>query len=335
MGGYFLAANTLQDTLFGLIHAFVLPSLLTEGEKPDFSVFARCIVHYFHNALMLDDFCARDHLPDFSTIDGVRHFVALFHLALFLNALDERTYQLTGNVSDRDEDSLLLCQQRYNLNAIPMLERHQICYIRGLAMDLVYWFFAHYKLVDPVSDADKLDGVKDFLLPHTAWLAQQIIRYKRVAMRRGYNGEGTTEEVAQQIQRAISHIPGMKMAYKARVDTEHQSRCRSDSEDSENTPEELCDLHDDITDALTVMPREPPDDARQTIEDFLAEGQNAADKHFFKGLGCQFVLGNVLTLPSFNICLLKHLLQISMIRMSHRVWTVLPPNVRRTTMGSA
>ncbi|KAF8800472.1 hypothetical protein BYT27DRAFT_7026457, partial [Phlegmacium glaucopus] len=76
-GGFYLSMHTLQDSLIGAIHTFILPSLLTEGEKPPFVMFARRLVHYFHNAFVLNDSSDRAHLPALSTLDGVRDLFAL------------------------------------------------------------------------------------------------------------------------------------------------------------------------------------------------------------------------------------------------------------------
>ncbi|KAF8810356.1 hypothetical protein BYT27DRAFT_7070461, partial [Phlegmacium glaucopus] len=91
-GGFYLSTHTLQDSLIGAIHTFILPSLLTEGEKPPFIMFAHCLVHYFHNVFILNNSSDRAHLPALSTLDGVQDLFTLFAIAIFLNVLDERTY---------------------------------------------------------------------------------------------------------------------------------------------------------------------------------------------------------------------------------------------------
>ena len=175
-------------------------------------------------------------------------------------------------------------------------------------LDLVYWFFVHHKIIDHESDSDthKVDSLKHFVIPLTVCLGQQIICYKKMATRAGYRGAGTPEEVAHQIESAIFYIPGMKIAYNAEILHEHINGCYSDSDDSQPAPSELFDLS--VTNMFRVKEREPPDsrppDGRRShVDDFLAQGQNNANKQIFKGLSalsCQFDLGNVWNLPLLN-----------------------------------
>ena len=98
------------------------------------------------------------------------------------------------------------------------------------------------------------------------------------------------------------------MAYNAEILYEHTNGCYSDSDDSQPAPLELFDLNLCVTNMFRVKEHEPPDgrppDGRRShVDDFLAQGQNNADKQFFKGLlalSCQFDLGNVWNLPLLN-----------------------------------
>jgi hypothetical protein len=278
-GGYYLSSHTLQDSLLGIVHTFVLPGLLTEGENPELSTFARRMVQYFHNALVLNDTSDRDHLPNFSTMDGVGDLFALFVIAMFLNALDERTYQLSSEISDCDDDTLLTYQKVFNLNAIPILERHQLCIVRGLAMDLVHWFSANYAIMDENSDEDEVDAFEDILVPFTVHVARQIIRYKSAAVSCGYKGIGTPEQIQAEIKSAMFHIPEMEIAYSAEIAHEQDLSYHSDSTDSESAPSELYDLNFDFSN-FTVKGRQMPEEDRSHVEIFLDYGQNQADKLF-------------------------------------------------------
>ena len=88
-GGFYLLTHTLHDSLYGCIHTFILPLLLTEGKEPSFSTFMHCIVHYFHNSFVLNDQDQGDHLPNLCTMDGVRNLLSLFAATMFLNIFDD------------------------------------------------------------------------------------------------------------------------------------------------------------------------------------------------------------------------------------------------------
>lgn len=289
----------LQDSLFGVIHTFILPSLLTEGENPEFSIIARRMVHYFHNALVLNDSSDTEHLPSLSTMDEVGDFFCLFIIAIFLNGLDQRTYQVSTEIANFDEDTLLQCHKIYDLNAISVLERHQLCQIRGLAMDLIFWFSANYAIID--SDLDEVDAFQTIVIPFTVHIARQIIRYKKAAVTSGYKGFGTPENIQAQIESAIFHIPGMETAYNAERNDEYENGYHSDSSDSQSLASALYDLNFSLID-FVVNKREAPEEQRSHVEDFLEHGQNKADKRFFTGLSNHFDLekaGNVVYLCQY------------------------------------
>jgi len=133
----------LHATLFGAIHSFILPSVLTEGKNPPSGLFIRRIVHYFHNAFVLEDSSNTEHLPSLTNMDGVQAIISLFTLAIYFNVLDERTYEFPSGAPMTDHNTLLACHQLYDLNAIPVIKQHHACHACGLAFDLVNWLFDH------------------------------------------------------------------------------------------------------------------------------------------------------------------------------------------------
>lgn len=296
-GGYYLSSSTLRNSLLGLIHTFVLPSLLTEGESPPFSMFARRMVQYFHNAFVLKDLSDNDHLPCLSTIEGVHNLCALFVLAIFLNALDKRTYHLAHEIPNDNLDTLLQYQQKFDLNAIPVIERHQNCYTRGLAMDLSLWFFSRYDILDGNTEA-AVDGHETVLFPFTAHIARQILRYHRTATQCGHTTIGTEEQVDKQVRSAILHIPGMNKAYDDELDAEREKGYNTDDSDGKSADSDLFDLDFDFS-AFIVQEKQIDNHERHHIDDFFEQGKNITDRQFFTGLACQFDLndsGNVLSL---------------------------------------
>ena len=94
-GGFYLSSHTLYETLIRQIHSFILPTLLTEGTKPPLTIFICRIVHYMHSAYVMNDSSEGSHLLIFSSLDDTRDLFSLISMAILLNVLDERMYQLS------------------------------------------------------------------------------------------------------------------------------------------------------------------------------------------------------------------------------------------------
>ena len=113
--------HTLYESLMGMIHTFVVPSLLTEGNNLPFTIFARWLVHYMHNALVMNDSSDKEHFPNISTLDGARNLFALAIIAILLNVFDKRTDLLLLDTLKPDIENLQQCQDIFDLNAIPVM----------------------------------------------------------------------------------------------------------------------------------------------------------------------------------------------------------------------
>ena len=81
-GGFYLSMHTLYESLMGMIHTFVLPSLLTEGKNLPFTIFVHQLVHYMHNTLVMNDSSDKEHCPNISTLDGACDLFALAIIAM-------------------------------------------------------------------------------------------------------------------------------------------------------------------------------------------------------------------------------------------------------------
>ena len=124
-GGFYLSTHTFHDSLYGCIHTFILPSLLTEGKEPSFT---HCIVHYFHNSFLLNNQDKGDHLSNLCAMDGVGDLFSLFAASMFLNVFDDQSYQSLLISANQTHDSLQKVQDLFDLNAIPVVERLHFCY---------------------------------------------------------------------------------------------------------------------------------------------------------------------------------------------------------------
>lgn len=274
-----------------MIHTLVLPYLLTEGENPLLSVFIRHIIEYLHNGLVSQDSSDPEHLPDFSSMDGAGDIFALFVLSMLMNAFDARTYQVPVEFGELSHDDILLRQQVFDLNAIPVIERHKMCHTRGLALDLVLWFFEKYEFTDHTSDEEVIDGLHIILIPFTAHIARQTIRYKRLADKCGHDGIGSPQQIKDQIELALFQIPELKDAYHQELAAEEEKGYYSDASSTKSVYSDFYNLDYDFT-RYTIKERQLSEDPKSQLDNFIEHGQNLADKRFFKGLLCQFDLNH-------------------------------------------
>lgn len=195
------------------IHSFILPSLLTEGENPPLTIFARRIVHYMHNAYVVNDSSDRSHLLSFSTMDDARDLFSLITIAIFLNVFDERTYQLSSDAFQEHPTNFQQCHEVFDLNAIPVIERLHLCYTRGLSFDLLIWFFQHYSFSNATLEEDDIDAYTAIFIPFVVHIGRQIIRYKRLAEARGHTTSSNSKQITCQVQLALFGFKFMRDAW--------------------------------------------------------------------------------------------------------------------------
>jgi len=198
-------------------------------------------------------------------MDDVKALFALFAMAIFGNAFDKRTYMpLIFTVDGLSEDELK-AQKEADVNAIPPLERQHYCHTRGLAFDLIHWFFNHYSLEKPNEEADDAYGC--ILAPFIAELGHKVIQYKFAAQENKRPGVCNGEEFEHQVKMALS-IKAMHFPFNA-VES--------------FSPSFEFDFDDYSVTALATTKNDYP-----FFEDFLGAGKNDADETYFAALGGQF-----------------------------------------------
>jgi hypothetical protein len=296
-GGFFLSSHTLYETLIGQVHSFVLPSILTEGERPPFTIFIRRIVHYMHNAYVVNDSSDRSHLLLFTNLDDARDLFSLVTMALFLNVFDERTYGLSSETHRDDAEALEQCYDAYDLNAIPIIERHHLCYTRGLALDLLVWFFENYSFYSAEFEDADVDGYAAVFTPFAVHIGRQILKYKRAAEGHGHTSFSSFEQVRHQVQSALFPLKFARDVWiEDKADEEeraHQEKADDDEEVDDDGDDGLdsSNLYWDMAD-YSISRREIPEE-RQASDNFFEDGKTNADERFFRGLSSQFKLEDI------------------------------------------
>lgn len=291
-----MSTHTLLESLYGRIHTFVLSSACPEGKDPSFSTFIRRIVHYFHNTFVLGDEGDGSHIPDITNPDSARDLFALFVATMFLNVLDVRTYQAPSMSVNQSPHTLEDIQATFDLNAIPVIERHHFCYTRGLVLDLVFWFFDHYSMLN--EEEEEVDGYRTILIPFLVHVGQHIIRYKRAAVQCGYETPCDAKQIEAQIQAVLFYRSEMKEEFEKQASADGEAGYNESDIDD---PPEKYDMGFDF-DKFMVSERTNPTNNAARIADFLVEGQTLADKRFFEGLLYQFVDDENGTKSDFIFC---------------------------------
>jgi hypothetical protein len=287
----------------GRIHTFILPSLLTEGKTPPFTIFIRRIVHYMHNAYVLNDSSDRNHLLPLSSVDDARDLLALATMAIFLNVFDERTYQLSTETHQDDPNALQQCHDAFDLNAIPVVERHHLCYTRGLSLDLIEWIFENFSFSSVELDEDDIDAFDTIFIPFIVCIGRQIAKYKRAAEEHGHESSSTFEQVNRQIQSALFPLELARDVWVEEKASEDEKDHNEDADDDEY------DLDFDLS-GYNISPRDIPA-RRNSCDNFLEKGKTNADKRFFRGLSSQFKLEDIgKSLYSNNYTLLEFLMPL-------------------------
>lgn len=287
-GGFYLSTHTLYETLMGRIHSFILPFLLTEGKNPPFTIFARRMVHYMHNAYVVDDSSDRSHLLSFSTLDDVRDLFSLITIAIFLNVFDERTYQLSSDGFQEHPTILQQCHEVFDLNAIPVIERLHLCYTRGLSFDLLNWFFQHYSFSNAELEEDDIDAYAAIFVPFVVHIGRQIIRYKRLAEACGHTSSSTSKQIICQVQSALFGFKLMRDAWlEEKASEEEKDYCGDACDDQSDSEHNNLDF--DFVN-YAICQRELPEFRNSNANSFLEDGKTMADRCFFRGLTSQFNL---------------------------------------------
>ncbi|KIM43805.1 hypothetical protein M413DRAFT_68970 [Hebeloma cylindrosporum] len=208
---HFFSTGSMQDTLRGTIHSFVVHYHITNTNHPPAGMLLRWIALFYHAAfigngidLMEGNFLLlfvwflylnvldheSQHLPNVMTPEGLVDFLSLCFLVIFGNVLDFRTYRCSN--SDERQSHL---KERYDLNDIGVEERVNMCLARGMCLDLLDWWNANFTLTANLEELPNF--TRDFLNKE----ARNLLSYKLAASEKKQEGADgcTVEDLAGQI----------------------------------------------------------------------------------------------------------------------------------------
>ena len=199
----------------------------------------------------------------------VEALVCVFAIAIFMNALDKRTYiplAQAGATLTAEEQKR---QRQMDLNAIPMIERRHCCYIRGLAFDIVGWFYDHYELRGEGMNANG-GGLQ--LAPLIAKFGRDMVRYKRKVDERGAVGACNVTAFERQVEMALFGFHGFEEHYKEMVDAEAELGLPF------------------LFKGYDVVALDKPQHRHEAVDDYFNAGRNRADNKYFFALNSRYFI---------------------------------------------
>jgi hypothetical protein len=166
----------MRDTLFGMTHAFMANSYITNTHHTKSRLLLRRMVIFAYMGLvdqeleddgmlfdenplpMLSTLCLDpdlEHLPDPTNMESLMDLISLCIIGVSINLLDFRTYT---HRAAREEMTTLEKEQlsKFDCNGLSSSERQACQYVRGLALLMLQWIDDHYSVKD--ADGKTVDG---------------------------------------------------------------------------------------------------------------------------------------------------------------------------------
>ncbi|KDR81335.1 hypothetical protein GALMADRAFT_59822, partial [Galerina marginata CBS 339.88] len=215
-GGHYFASFHMQETLQGIIHAFVLNSFLTNTQHfPSCSLLRRMIIFYhaglIEGTIAEDENPAREHLPNVETMEGVLNVICLAVLVILGNVLDFRTYSAPNQgLYDDATSAQAKLMKDADINNIPNNKRVGHCYARGVALRVLNWLRSCTTFTGPP------DGIADDLISlFFVQILASLSEYKRSAQAAKLDGAPhcTSRLLNRQIENVVEVDPALKAAW--------------------------------------------------------------------------------------------------------------------------
>lgn len=220
VGGHFYSFANIQQTIFGLVHAFVMDTLVTNTEHPKTRVLLFRMLQYvykfyvegadpesersitLYRGQLNSHFSLENvalHLPILD--DEMVTFVDILTLCnycILSNVLDPRTYNFPDIAYGQKANLTHLAQrERHDYNALSPDDRHYFSYVRGLAINLIRWLHCHFVFKREKNEYDVTMVARKYL--HNQ--VRAILKYKMTAEKNRIGGvpNCTTAALRRQI----------------------------------------------------------------------------------------------------------------------------------------
>jgi len=203
LGGHFYLFRNLQHTIFGIYHCFVVDNIITNTEHPEARVLLFRMMEYLYKFYVRGADpkskcfaffykCFADvglennaqHLPDVTHFRSLVDIFALCNFCVLANVLDFNTYQFPLSRGGKPSPHDIRLRTQYDYNALTPVQRRYFTYIRGLALNFIFWMDCNYTLVKPNSQR----SIVEIWVVYLTQQAYSLLNYKRRAEEQSVRG---------------------------------------------------------------------------------------------------------------------------------------------------
>ncbi|KDR70309.1 hypothetical protein GALMADRAFT_76417 [Galerina marginata CBS 339.88] len=198
-GGHHFASCTMQHTMLGMMHTFILDDFISNTNHPPTRMLLSRMATFYYHGLVLNKYNEDEdsyaHLPDLQSFSSALDLIAFCNLIIFINVLNFKTYQYPSSPSNIDIDDLeslsherLASIKAFDFNAISPVDRQRYQHARGLAYALIDWLFKAVDIIEIATGEILEDPYSSLWVPYISQQASALLNYKRLAEKKKLKG---------------------------------------------------------------------------------------------------------------------------------------------------
>ena len=206
LGGHFYSFRNLQNTIFGIFHCFAVDNIVTNTEHPETRVLLFRMMEYLHKFYVqgADPKSKRfgfykgfadlglenndQHLPDVTHFPSLVDILSLCNFCILANVLDYNTYQCLMTKGGKPSADEIRLRTRYDYNALTFVQRRYFTYIRGVALNFIFWLDSNYTLVSNPNKPQEEGSIVEVWIVYLANQALSLLNYKQMAEKQSVRG---------------------------------------------------------------------------------------------------------------------------------------------------
>ncbi|KDR67912.1 hypothetical protein GALMADRAFT_146664 [Galerina marginata CBS 339.88] len=195
-GGHYIASSTIQDTMIGLIHAFMLDNFVSNTNHTPTRILLCRLASLYYEGFVKQRYSkheiAHAHLFDFENFCSVVDLMSFCNLIIFINVLDFKTYMYNtyitvNNVKELSEERLAAIEA-FDFNAVHPKDRLWYQHARGQAYALIDWLFKSVDIIDKKTNRTVKDPHTSLWVPYIAQQASALLLYRKKADKAKFKG---------------------------------------------------------------------------------------------------------------------------------------------------
>ncbi|KDR65552.1 hypothetical protein GALMADRAFT_148591 [Galerina marginata CBS 339.88] len=163
-GGHYIASATIQDTVIGLIHAFMLDNFISNTNHPPTRILLCRLASFYFEGLVKQRYnkheIAHAHLLDLENFSSVIDLMSFCNLIIFINVLDFKTYMYNKYIE---------------VNNIKELSQERLAAIEA------FDFNASVDIIDKQTKQPVKDPRTSLWVPYIAQQASALLLYRNKA----------------------------------------------------------------------------------------------------------------------------------------------------------